>query len=1039
MKRIGRLLLVGLMVLLSGPFGGPVQAGAAAKVAPGVWTELSAQGQADVLVLLSAQADLSAAARASTRAARGRFVRDALWETAQRSQAPLRAWLDVRGVPYRAFYIVNLLQVQGDKALIQALAARPDVARIETNPSVRGVEEQPSAVSNQRSAISDQQSAVNDLWSVVRGPWSEMAAASVEWGVSRIGAPQVWALGYTGQGVVVAGQDTGYQWDHPALKSQYRGWDGATADHNYHWHDAIHQDDSHTATGNPCGFDSPIPCDDNSHGTHTMGTMVGHDGAGNQIGVAPGARWIGCRNMEQGWGTPATYAECFEFFLAPYPITGTAALGDPALAPDVINNSWGCPSAEGCDAGHSALLQQVVETVRAAGIMVVASAGNHGSACSTVNDPPGMYDASYTIGATDSGDTIAGFSSRGPVTVDGSNRRKPDLSAPGVSVRSSVPGDGYGYLSGTSMAGPHVAGAVALLWSAVPPLTGALTATEDYLNTTAVPYTSTQCGDASDAVPNNVYGWGRLDVYSATHQALTVACQQSAVADFTFGPSSVRGGQVVTFAGTLTGGVGAATHTWDFGDGSLARTGNPVTHTFPLSMTPQLYPIILTVTTGCPIVFTATHSVWVRATTAQTPPVPALLAQVQTATLYTALARLTGEVSATVGGLSTTLVTRNTYFTSHIQRATQYVYEQLAGLGLAPAYYQWNLYSLSSRNVVAELPGITHPEEIILVTAHLDDMPQAEVAPGADDNASGSVGVLTAAEILSQYPFERTLRFVLFTGEEQGLRGSTVYAAEARARGEDIRGVVNLDMIGYDAVGAPVVALYARSAVPASLSVAEVFSQVVASYALPLSPTLWVDESLGTRSDNQSFWVQGYPAILVIEDCSSDCTPEYHHATDRLATLNLDYLTAMVKAAVGTAAHLAGPLPSPLHITGTATPGTPVSGRLTYTLQVSNTGSMLTGVTISSTLPTSTTFVWADQGGSAAGRFVLWHDLTLATSGTLTVSYAVTLTLVPTGTVVVNPAYQVAATLWPVPVGGPPINVTVAAATLYLPMMIKQP
>ena len=152
------------------------------------------------------------------------------------------------------------------------------------------------------------------------------------------------APGYTGQGAVIAGQDTGYQWDHPALKDQYRGWNGSAADHNYNWHDAIH------ATGSSCGADSPCPCDDNDHGTHTMGTMVGDDGGANQIGMAPGARWIGCRNMNAGVGTPTTYIECFEWFIAPTDLAGQNP--NPAMAPDVINNSWGCPESEGCSAGQ---------------------------------------------------------------------------------------------------------------------------------------------------------------------------------------------------------------------------------------------------------------------------------------------------------------------------------------------------------------------------------------------------------------------------------------------------------------------------------------------------------------------------------------------------------------------------------------------------------------------------------------------------------------------------------------------------------------
>jgi len=119
-----------------------------------------------------------------------------------------------------------------------------------------------------------------------------------------------------------------------------------TADHNYNWHDAIHENNPHTPPGNLCGFNSLEPCDDHGHGTHTMGTMVGDDGGANQIGMAPGARWIGCRNMEEGWGTPATYAECYQWFIAPTDLNDQNP--DPAMAPHVINNSWACPPSEGC-------------------------------------------------------------------------------------------------------------------------------------------------------------------------------------------------------------------------------------------------------------------------------------------------------------------------------------------------------------------------------------------------------------------------------------------------------------------------------------------------------------------------------------------------------------------------------------------------------------------------------------------------------------------------------------------------------------------
>jgi serine protease AprX len=462
---------------------------APANVAAQVWEATAGGGGADFLVILAGQADVSPAAGISDREARLRHVYDVLRKTAYRSQAPLRAELDRAGVAYRPFYIVNMLAVDGgDRALVARLAGRPDVARIDANPSIRQPLPEPGPEDD--------------------GP---LAPQGIEWGVARVSADDVWDLGITGQGIVVAGQDTGYEWTHPALIDRYRGWDGLTATHDYNWHDAIH------SGGGVCGADSPEPCDDysSSHGTHTMGTIVGDDGGTNQIGVAPGAQWIGCRNMDQGVGSPATYAECFEFFLAPYPVGGDPMTdGVPGLAPHLINNSWTCPTTEGCAWDT---LQDVVENVRAAGILVVASAGNDGSACSTVREPIALYDAVFSVGATDSSDTIAGFSGRGPVTIDGSNRLKPDVSAPGVSVRSSVRGGGYASLQGTSMAGPHVAGAVALLWSAAPGLIGDLDATEWIVERTARPRTTAQgCGgDGPDDVPNNVYGWGIVDALAA--------------------------------------------------------------------------------------------------------------------------------------------------------------------------------------------------------------------------------------------------------------------------------------------------------------------------------------------------------------------------------------------------------------------------------------------------------------------------------------------------------------------------------------------
>ena len=277
--------------------------------------------------------------------------------------------------------------------------------------------------------------------------------SGIEGNIQKIGAPEVWAYGYTGQGVVIGGQDTGYAWAHPALKAKYRGWNGSSADHNYSWFDTV------TSGGGICGPKSPEPCDDYEHGTHTMGIMVGDDELDHQIGVAPGARWIGCRNMNVGYGTPESYTKCFQWFIAPTDLNDQNPRLD--LAPDVINNSWSCTVSEGCSDPNE--LKAVVESVRAAGIVNVQSAGNRGgNGCYSVDQPAGTYDASFTVGATDSNDVIAGFSSRGPSVIDGVNLLKPDISAPGVNIVSSIRDGTYSPNNGTSMAAPHVAGLVAL-------------------------------------------------------------------------------------------------------------------------------------------------------------------------------------------------------------------------------------------------------------------------------------------------------------------------------------------------------------------------------------------------------------------------------------------------------------------------------------------------------------------------------------------------------------------------------------------------
>jgi len=436
---------------------------------------------------------------------KGKRVFNVLKFNAKTSQKNVIELLQSKEISYQSIIIANCIYARIDKDLIHELASMHEVKKIMFNPSV--MLEEPTVVES-----------------------IDLREPEPEWGIKMINADSVWSLGYRGENVIIGGQDTGFDWDNDVLKQKYRGYDAALdiADHNYNWHDAIseinplHQDSIITDTTNPCGLNVDFPCDDHNHGTHTMGTMVGSDTL-NAIGVAPHSKWIACRNMERGYGSPFTYLDCFEWFLAPTDLSGENP--DPTKAPHVINNSWSCPEMEGCNESNWSLLEEAVSNLKSAGVVVVVSAGNSGPGCNTINTPSAIFEQSFTVGATAINDTLANFSSRGVVAVDSSFRLKPNVAAPGVNVRSCIRDNEYRNFSGTSMAGPHVAGAVALIISANPELAGQVEQIENILESTSIAKTdTTQCSGLSALdVPNFMYGHGRIDVLAAVEQALAIA------------------------------------------------------------------------------------------------------------------------------------------------------------------------------------------------------------------------------------------------------------------------------------------------------------------------------------------------------------------------------------------------------------------------------------------------------------------------------------------------------------------------------------
>lgn len=435
-------------------------------------------------VIMTEQASLEASRELTTREQRSRFVFQTLRSVADRSQGEIRAWLDANGISYKTYWIRNMILIDADDSVRAILSTRPDVERILPNRRFQAIDPM-----------------------IRQNAYAADTGRGVEWNLTQIRADTVWdELGVTGEGVVVCDNDTGVDWDHPALINRYRGWDGGTADHNYNWFDAT-------------GTSATEPMDDHGHGTHTTGTIVGFDGAENHVGVAYGAQWIGVKCMDgDGSGTDEWFHDAFQWILAPTDLNG--ANPDPLKAPNVVNNSWGYP-------GGDTVFEADVLALVAAGVFIEVSAGNEGPVCETLRSP-GDYEAAFTTGSTNRGGLISDFSSRGPSSLYPAIA-KPEVVAPGANIRSSVPGGSYeaGW-SGTSMAGPHTVGLVALLWSANPALIG------DIIDTRLAIQDSTVYSDVNDcqsgrSVPNNVYGWGEIDCYAAV--TIVQPAQSAAILD----------------------------------------------------------------------------------------------------------------------------------------------------------------------------------------------------------------------------------------------------------------------------------------------------------------------------------------------------------------------------------------------------------------------------------------------------------------------------------------------------------------------------
>lgn len=451
------------------------------KINTEVKNALSRERYVGVLVRMNEQVDTDKVVRETKAAlsvrtpyqrkmANRNAVVEELQETAERTQGNLLALLEAEKAKgnvreYQSFYIVNMVYVKATEEVIKKISMNSEVKEITLNRKIEV-------------------------------DWPEMTSANVEgnniqsteWNIDKIGAPAVWnGFGVDGSGVVVGLIDTGFTYTHEALQTKWRGYNPNGAPNpEGNWFDAV--------SGQSMPYDiAEIP-----HGTHVAGTILGQDPDGeNIIGVAPGAKIIVAKAFTADGGEDSWLLAAGQWMLAPG--------GDPSKAPDVINNSWG--GGPGLDEWY----RDMVKAWRNAGILPVFSAGNQEPppAPPASVSAPGNYPESFGVAATDRNDLRGDFSRRGPAPYAAPNDLKPDISAPGVNVRSSVPGGYQAGWSGTSMAAPHITGTAALLLS----YNAALTPDqlEQIMTSTATPLTDSDYATA----PNYGYGYGLVNAFNA--------------------------------------------------------------------------------------------------------------------------------------------------------------------------------------------------------------------------------------------------------------------------------------------------------------------------------------------------------------------------------------------------------------------------------------------------------------------------------------------------------------------------------------------